>query len=348
MADDLRDELKTPNLNLASPEQLLSALKGIGLNLPNTSKETLSAIPHPIAALVVKYRGLVGLCNTMQGWLKCLDSSNRLYPPLNPLGADTGRFSCKKPNLLATPRDSEIRCCLIPDDGFALIEADFSNIEMRIAAWFAREERMLAIFRDGGDIHGETAALVLGDRQARQPAKPINFGCLYGGGAERLRITARTDYGIEFSSEQARRHHNQVFTIYRGLPRWHRSAKASAPGLTYGTTPYGRRRWADPADSKDAWNWNRFQLATNFPVQGTGADAIKLALVRLHRELAGTDARILLQVHDSILVQAPRESAHAVKDLVRQAMCGAFYEILGPDFPVAVNTSISERWGQKS
>ncbi|MGC2579802.1 MAG: DNA polymerase, partial [Terrimicrobiaceae bacterium] len=83
-------------------------------------------------------------------------------------------------------------------------------------------------------------------------------------------------------------------------------------------------------------------------VQGTGADAIKLALVRLHRELAGTDARILLQVHDSILVQAPRESAHAVKDLVRQAMCGAFYEILGPDFPVAVNTSISERWGQKS
>ena len=286
--------------------------------------------------------------------IRCRDGWNAwtaitdLYPPLNPLGADTGRFSCKKPNLLATPRDSEIRGCFIPDDGCVLIEADFSNIEMRIAAWFAREERMLAVFRDGGDIHGETAALILGDRQARQPAKPINFGCLYGGGAERLRITARTKYGIEFSAEQAKQHHDRFFTTYGGLQSWQQSAKASAPGLTYGTTPYGRRRWADPADSKDTWNWNRFQLATNFPVQGTGADAIKLALVRLHQELSGTDARILLQVHDSILVQAPRESAHAVKDLVRQAMCDAFHEILGPDFPVAVDTNISERWGQKN
>ena len=282
----------------------------------------------------------------LQGWLGCLDSNNRLYPPLNPLGADTGRFSCKKPNLLAIPRNSEIRGCFIPDDGFVLIEADFSNVEMRIAAWLAREERMLEIFRDGGDIHGETAALILGDRKARQPAKPINFGCLFGGGAERLRITARTDY-IEFRPDQARQHHDRFFTTYVGFRSWHQSARVSAAGLTYGTTPYGRRRWADPADSKDVWNWNRFQLATNFPVQGTGADAIKLALVRLHQELAGTEARILLQVHDSILVQAPREVAHDVEALVRQAMCDAFHEILGPDFPVAVDTNISERWGQK-
>ena len=345
LATDIRDELQAPNINLASPEQLLHALKSAGLDIPNTRKETLSAVAHPIAALIVNYRGLVGLCDTMQGWLEYLDGNNRLYPPLNPLGADTGRFSCKKPNLLATPRDSEIRGCFIPDDDYVLIEADYANIEMRIAAWFAMDERMLVIFRDGGDIHGETAALILGDRQARQQAKPINFGCLYGGGAERLRITARTKYGIEFSPEQARQYHAGIFNMFRGLQSWQQSARASAPGLTYGTTLYGRRRWADPADSKDTWNWNRFQLATNLPVQGTGADAIKLALVRLHRELAGTDVRILLQVHDSILVQAPRESAHEVQDLVRQAMCGAFHEILGPDFPVALDTSISERWG---
>lgn len=162
-----------------------------------------------------------------------LDSNSRLNPPLNPLGADTGRFSYKKPNLMAIPRNSEIRGCFIPEDGLVLIEADFSNIEMRVAAWFAGEERMLAVFRNEGDIHGETAALILGDRQARQPAKPINFGCLYGGGAERLRITARTKHGIEFSADQARQY-DRFFTSYSGLRSWHQSAKSSAAGLTYG------------------------------------------------------------------------------------------------------------------
>ena len=175
LAADIRDELQAPNINLASHEQLLPALKSVGLALPNTSKETLAAVHHPIANLLRQYRELVGLCNVMQGWLGCLDSDNRLYPPLNPLGADTGRFSCKKPNLLATPRNSEIRGCFIPDDSFVLIEADFSNIEMRIAAWFAREERMLAIFRDGGDVHGETAALILGiARPANRPNLSIS------------------------------------------------------------------------------------------------------------------------------------------------------------------------------
>ena len=349
LATDLRDELHAPALNFAAPEQLLHALKAAGLDLPDTSKETLSAVSHPIARRVLQYRELAGLCTVMQGWLECLDSNNRLFPPLNPLGAATGRFSCPKPNLLATPRNSEVRGCFVPDDPEAvLIEADYASIEMRIAAWIAREERMLAVFRDGGDIHGETAALVLGDRQARQPAKPINFGCLYGGGAERLRLTARTEYDLDFSAERARHYYDRFFTTYSGLQRWHQSARASAAGLTYGATPYGRRRWAEPTDRKEAWDWNRFQLATNFPVQGTGADALKLAMVRLHREMAGTDAHILLPVHDAILVQAPRKSAQALKDLVRKAMCDAFHEILGPDFPVTVDINRSERWGQKN
>jgi DNA polymerase-1 len=119
--------------------------------------------------------------------------------------------------------------------------------------------------------------------------------------------------------------------------------------LTYGATPYGRRRWAaEPTDRKEAWDWNRFQLATNFPVQGKGADALKLAMVRLHREMAGTDARILLPVHDATLVQAPRKSAQAVKHLLHQTMYDAFHEILGPDFPGAIDANVSERWGEKS
>ena len=88
---------------------------------------------------------------------------------------------------------------------------------------------MLAIFRDGGDVHGETAALILGDRQARQSAKPINFGCLYGGGAERLRITARTNNGIEFSADQARQHHAGFFTAHGGLQRVHQSRQVLRP-----------------------------------------------------------------------------------------------------------------------
>ena len=96
---------------------------------------------------------------------------------------------------------------------------------MRIAAWFAQEKRMLEVFRNGGDIHGETAERVLGNRQARQPAKPINFGCLYGGGSERLRISARTNFGIEFTSEQSKQYHDGFFSAWPNLRRWHGAAR---------------------------------------------------------------------------------------------------------------------------
>jgi hypothetical protein len=133
---------------------------------------------------------------------------------------------------------------------------------MRIAAWFTREKRMLDVFRNGGDIHGETAERVLRDRQARQSAKPVNFGCLYGGGAERLRITARTEFGIEFAPEQAKQYHEGFFNAYPNLRRWHEAARNFSSELTYGATVFGRRRWVDPNDRADHWDWNRFQLAT--------------------------------------------------------------------------------------
>ena len=349
LAAELRTEFQAPKLNFASPKQLLCAFKTLGLELPDTSKETLSAVVEPIAGQILRYRELAGLCTTLKSWLEGLDHDNRLYPPLNPLGADTGRFSCQKPNLLAVPRNSEVRACFIPDDSeHVLIESDFANIEMRIAAWFAREKRMLTVFRNGGDIHGETAARVLGDRQARQPAKPVNFGCLYGGGAERLRISARTEFGIEFTPEQAEEYHTQFFNAYSNLRRWHGAAREASSELTYGVTVYGRRRWADPSDRADHRDWNRFQLATNFEVQGAATDALKIALARLYQQFAKSSARILLPVHDSILLKVPKQQAQEVAETVCRTMCEAFAETLGPDFPVAVDTNISERWGEKN
>ena len=194
---------------------------------------------------------------------------------------------------------------------------------------------MLEVFRNGGDIHAATAERVLGDRQARQPAKPVNFGCLYGGGAERLRITARTNFGVELTPEQSKQYHAEFFNTWPNLRRWHQAARDSSSELTYGATVFGRRRWADPDDRADQRDWNRFQLATNFEVQGAGADALKLALSRLHREFAGTPTRILLPLHDAILVQTPRENAQAVAEIVSQTMREAFHEILGSDFPVS-------------
>ena len=349
LATELRTELRAPKLNFASSDQLQRALKTFGLELSDTSKETLSAIVEPVAGQILRYRELAGLCTTLKGWLENLDADNRLYPPLNPLGADTGRFSCQKPNLLAVPRNSEVRGCFIPDDlEHVLIEPDYANLEMRIAAWFAREKRMLDVFRNGGDIHGETAERVLRDRQARQPAKPVNFGCLYGGGAERLRITARTEFGIEFAPEQAKQYHEGFFNAYPNLRRWHEAARNFSPELTYGATVFGRRCWADPNDRADHWNWNRFQLATNFEVQGAGADALKIALAKLYKQFPGGSTRILLPVHDSILLQAPKQQAQEVAETVCGTMREAFAETLGPDFPVAVDTSISERWGEKN
>ena len=348
LAATLRGELGAPGLNFASQVQLLKVLREDGWEVEDVSKETLSASVHPAAGRILEYRKLAGLCTSMGGWLKNLDRDNRLFPPLNPLGADTGRFSCKDPNLLGVSREPGIRGAFIADDGCVLIEPDYQNIEMRIAAWFAQDPRMLGIFRNGGDVHGETAARVLGDRQARQPAKPINFGCLYGGGSERLRISARTNFGIEFTSEQAKEYHAGFFNTYPGIRRWHEGARNLSSELTYGATAYGRRRWADPDDRADQRDWNRFTLATNFEVQGAGADALKLALSRFYREFAGTETRILLPLHDAILVQAPRESAQVVEEVLSQTMREAFHEILGADFPVAVEVNTSTRWGEKS
>jgi DNA polymerase-1 len=347
MAARLREDLNAPKVNFASQSQLLKALVGVGLTLTDTNKETLGAVAHSIAGAITRYRAVTNLCATLKSWLIGLDGDNRLYPPLNPLGADTGRFSCKKPNLLAVPRDSDLRGCFIPDDpNLVLIEADYANIEMRIAAFFAGESRMLEIFRNGGDVHGETAERVLHDRQARQAAKPINFGSIYGGGSERLRSTARTEFGIEFTPEQAKQYHKGFFTTYPNLRRWHEAAKGASAKLTYGATAYGRRRWADPEDSKDVWNWNRFQLATNFEVQGAGTDALKIALARLYQEFAGSSTRILLPVHDAILVQTSRQQVKKVAEIVCETMRAAFREFLGDDFPVAVEHKISRRWGE--
>jgi DNA polymerase I-like protein with 3'-5' exonuclease and polymerase domains len=344
LAAELRRAFALPKLNLQSSDQLLKAFEGVGVFLGDTSKERLSAHRHELAAKLLKYRKAAGLLNTLQGWLESLDSGNRLYPPLNPLSADTGRFGCLKPNLLAVPRSKEIRTCFVPDDPeLVFVEADYSNIELRIAAYFAREERLLEVFRHGGDVHKETASTVLGDPAARQEAKTVNFGCLYGGGWERLQITARTEFGLEFSDDQAKRYHRGFFQAYPNLRKWHRAARDQAEEITYGRTEYGRRRWANPDDRADQWDWNRFQLAINFEVQGTGADALKIALVELSRYLSG-EARIVLPIHDAVLIQCPRDEADAVTGCVRGTMADAFYQILGKGFPVTVDTKISPHW----
>jgi DNA polymerase-1 len=347
LAAELRAAFGLPKLNLQSPDQLLKAFEGVQIFLENTNKETLSAHPHALATKLLQYRKVVGLLSILQSCLESLDSENRLYPPLNPLSADTGRFGCRKPNLLAVPRDKEIRACFVPDDPeLVFVEADYSNIELRIAAWFAREERLLEVFRQpNGDVHRETASRVLGDPAARQEAKTINFGCLYGGGWERLKITARTEFGLEFSDGQAQRYHRGFFQAYPNLRKWHRAAREQASEITYGRTEYGRRRWANPDDRKDQWDWNRFQLAINFEVQGTGADALKIALVNLGRYLGhGDGTRVVLPVHDSALIQCPRDEADAVGECARATMAEAFYEIVGRDFPVKVDTQISSNW----
>jgi len=307
--------------------------------------DSLSECVHPLAGELLKYRQVAGLVSTLRSWLEALDGKNRLYPPLNPLSADTGRFGCAKPNLLAVPRDPEVRALFIPDsEDRVFVYADYRNIELVIAAQLAREERMLEVFRNGGDIHTETAQRVLGNASAGQQAKTINFGCLYGGGPARLRITARTEFGLEFSGAEAKKYHSGFFQAYPALRKWHARAWNQAEGITYGASEYGRRRWADPKDRADHWTWNRFQLCINFEVQGTRADALKIALVALYNRLGGSERRLVLPLHDAVLVQCPRSEAAATATFTRRIMTEAFHEILGADFPVSVDTKISPQW----
>jgi DNA polymerase-1 len=312
-----------------------------GHRIPDTRSETLTALAadDPLAHLILALREAEKQAsvygeNWVDRWVH--PGTGRVYGNWFQLGARTGRMSCSKPNLQNVPKQRAYRACFRPPPGSVFVRADFSQIELRIAAELTGDRQMLAEFqRDDADLHRRTAQLILGRNditdEDRQRAKAVNFGLVYGMLAETLREYAATDYGVPLTLAEARRFRQRFFAGYLGLQKWHRGQRRGARDTR---TLAGRLRRGIA----------RLPEKLNSPVQGSGADGLKLALALLweRRDRCPT-AKPVLAVHDEVVIECPAEDAEQTQEWLVAAMRDGMQPLL-PRVPVIVEPKIIADW----
>jgi len=358
-------ELAGESFNVLSPKQLqpilyekLKVHEQLGVKRIKRTKTGLSTDQsvlellksHPFVAKLLEFRVKAKLKNTYVEALPALvdPHDGRVHTSFNQTVAATGRLSSSNPNLQNIPIRTEIgrriREAFLPgEDGWKLVSADYSQVELRIMAHLSQDPALLEAFRSNEDIHRRTAALVFRvapeevTPELRSRAKAINFGILYGMGSQRL---AR-ETGI--SDKEARAF---IDAYFEGLP----AVKAFLDGCVelaekngYVTTLLNRRRnLPEIRSSEPRVKAGARNIAVNTPIQGTAADLIKVAMIKLHRRLEASDLRagLLLQVHDELLFEAPPEEVDAVVKMAREEMEGA----LALDVPLRVDIGVGDDW----
>jgi DNA polymerase I-like protein with 3'-5' exonuclease and polymerase domains len=324
--------------NWDSPKHVAAALNAAGCPVGNTDDDTLAAIDIPLAGLLRDHRAAKKRATTYGvKWIKGSYADGRVYAGWRQLGADSGRMSCSAPNLQNLPRDPRYRQCFTAPEGRMLVKADYSQIELRIAAKIADESAMKAAYVRGDDLHTLTARRLVGredvSRDDRQLAKALNFGLLYGMGAPAFRVYAHSNYGVHLTEKQAQTYRAEFFKAYPGLKRWHASAAAMTRDIETRTLA-GRRRC----------NVVRFTEKLNTPVQGTGADGLKAALGLLWQRRDQCPGAVpVLAVHDEIVVECDADQGDAVAAWLKQAMVDGMAPFL-PKVPVEVEVKISNTW----
>lgn len=322
-----------------SPQQAQEAFKLLGHDLGSTDDDTLAGIDHPLAGLLRQYRAATKRVGTYGAdWLQHVASDGRIYASWNQLGSVAGRTSCSDPNLQQVPRDKRYRRCFAAPPGRVLVKADYSQLQLRIAAKVANEGRMLAAYRAGEDLHTLTARQITGKRDVtrddRQLAKAVNFGLLFGLGAKGLRGYARSNYGLDLTEAQAAQYRRAFFAAYPGLERWHKRAGNSRASEC--RTLGGRRRLLDGKTP--------YTHRLNTPVQGAEADGAKLAMALLwERRAECPGAFPVLFCHDEIVVECDAGQADAVKDWLRRAMLDGMAPLIDP-VPVGVDVKSGRTW----
>jgi DNA polymerase I len=311
--------------------------------------EALAAQGYTLPTLLMQYRQVDKLQGTYVSALPRMVNpvTGRLHTSFNQTVASTGRLSSSDPNLqnipIRTELGAEIRRGFIPGEGFRFVSADYSQIELRILAHYSEDAAFVEAFRSGADIHRQTAALVFGvegsevTRAMRERAKTVNFAVIYGIGP----FSLAQQLGV--SNAEAKEFIDRYFERFPGVRAYLDGQVEFAREKGYVETLIGRRRYIPEIRSKN-YNIRAFgeRAATNAPIQGTAADLIKIAMIRIHQELRarGSSARMLLQVHDELLLEAPIGEEEATLALVKECMEGA-----APlRVPLAVETGVGNNW----
>lgn len=344
--------------NIGSPKQLGSVLFE-KLALPSAKKtktgystnaEVLESLmdKHPIIPLITEYRALTKLQNTyVTGLLKVVGEDGRVHSTFKQTETRTGRISSAEPNIqnipVRTPLGREMRRFFTAKDGYLLVDADYSQIELRVLAHISGDEIMKKAFLDGVDIHTVTASQVFNQPiewvtpDLRSKAKAVNFGIVYGIGA----FSLSKDIGV--SVPKASEYIRSYLSKYSGIAHYMEQTVANAKRDGYVETMFGRRRYIKELAAKNK-NLQAFgeRVAKNTPIQGTAADIIKIAMIKVYNRLkdSGLDAKLILQVHDELIVEAREDCADKVAALLKEEMENAVKLTV----PMTVDVNVGKTW----
>ena len=337
------------NINLDSQQQVTEALERMGIPVPDSTRnwklQPLAA-QYPAIAKLLEYRTVQkALTSYGQNMIDLINPvTGRLHADFRQIGAPTGRFSCTNPNIQQVPHAVEYRRCFSGHpEGRSLVIADYSQIELRILAEFSGDREFIGAFNSGADLHRVTAAQVFNvasdqvTREQRDFAKRLNFGVVYGIGAQRFSMMT----GLSVS--EAENVLRKYFATYRGLDTYLREAANRAVRERQARTASGRlvRFRFDEQDRQQISMTQR--NGKNTPIQGTSADILKRALRLLEDDLRGTSAKIVNIIHDEIVVEVDKDEAPEIAQRVESAMCAAGQEYLRT-VPVKVETEIADEW----
>jgi DNA polymerase-1 len=345
--------------NLASTKQLQEVLFNerklkpgkktkTGYSTDAASLEEL-AREDPLPALILRHRTLAKLKSTYVDTLAGMaDSEGRLHTNFDQAGTATGRLSSREPNLQNIPIRAEegrrIREAFIAGPGCLLISADYSQIELVVLAHLSQDENLIAAFKEGTDVHARTAALIFGmdgDKikgDQRRIAKTINFGVMYGMSAFRL----ANELGI--SRTEASNFIAAYFNTYAGVRRFIEELIKKTEETGYVSTILGRRRYIRTINSQNKTEKAAAErIAVNTPIQGSAADIVKTAMLNLDKRLAAeqSPARLLLQVHDELILECPKDAVDATVALVKAEM----EQAVNLRIPLRVSVETGSRWG---
>ena len=362
LEQEIYEEAGSP-FNIGSPKQIGEVLFG-RMGVPYKGKRTATgqyktdeatllevAETAPIVKKILRYRSLSKLLGTYVDALPLLvnPETGRVHSSFNQTIAATGRLSSSNPNLqnipMRTPQGAEIRKAFVPRDAdHVLVASDYSQIELRLVAALSGDKGMVDAFQQGRDIHTATAALIFDvpfeevDRTQRNQAKTINFAILYGAGSQRLMQE------LEISRQEASDLIKNYYERFTGLKEFMRSSVENAKDEGYTTTLLGRKRTLRDINSKSGLARSLAErMAMNTPIQGTAADMIKIAMIRIDKALREGNFRtkMILQVHDELVFDAPRDEVDRVVPIIEELMREAIPDLA---VPIVVETDLGENW----
>jgi DNA polymerase-1 len=344
---------KYKGFNIGSPKQLLEKFTALlgeqpvdgKTGKPSASRAALQAYAadHHVVQTYLAWKKAEKRRQMVDSIFEKLDSDGFVRASYLQLGAESGRMSCIKPNNQQIPRDEDFRRCVEAPDGWLLVDADFGQMELRLAAAVAKDSRMIKAFQDGEDLHTVTAEAI---GCTRQIAKSANFGLLYGSGAKGLRNYA-AGVGITMPVEEAAEIRKQWLGTYQGIAAWQQqnaedAEKSEGNKWAQIRIPKSNMRRFLPGDM------NRLTVRCNTPIQGAGAAILKCALGNLWPELekvGEVEARIAACIHDEILLLVKEDKAEEWAAKLKRIMEDAEAMWLG-DIPPLAEPSIGKRWSE--